>query len=95
VEGRSGQTLRSNHSNYPSQLVKNIARGDPQHGISVRFKIDLTQAIDARGLVVTVGFSINFDQQARREAGEVRDIASDGMLAAELEAVRAGTESLP
>jgi hypothetical protein len=41
VEGRSCQTLRNYHSNHPIQFVEDITRCDPQHGISVRFKINL------------------------------------------------------
>jgi hypothetical protein len=61
VEGRSGRTLRNNHSNHPIQLIENIARGDPQHGISVRFKIVLTQAIDLRDAVMLVNSAVDFD----------------------------------
>ena len=95
VEGRSCHTLRNNHSNHPIQLIENIARSDPQHGISVGFKVDLTQPIDRGDLVMLVNPSIDFDQQPRLDASKVRDIASDGMLAAKLEAVWPGTECLP
>ena len=61
VEGHSGQTLRNNHSNHPIQLFEDIARGDPQHGKSVRFKVNLTQAIDPCDPAVLVNFSVDFD----------------------------------
>jgi hypothetical protein len=95
VEGRSSQTLRNNHSNHPIQLVENITRSDPQHGISVRFKIGLAQVIDLCGFVSLVNFSIDFDQQARRETCEVSDVSADGMLAAKFESIWPNPESLP
>ena len=95
VEGRAGQTLRNNHSNHPIQLGKDIACGNPHHGKPVRFKIALPQAINPLDLAAIVNVSVDFDQQPRRQASEVRNIASNWMLAAKLESIWPSTEGFP
>ena len=87
MEGRSSLTTRDNQPHNGIKIIEYVASSDPQHRKPTPFQIGLAQGVDARQALEFMSPAVNFNQDARRQTGEVGNIATDRVLTPKFEAL--------
>jgi hypothetical protein len=95
VEGRWCLAPSHNHPNYSIGVLDHVASSHAQHREAGPFQICLAQRVDAHLVAEFMHRAVDLDQQARRQACEVRDITADRVLTSEFESFRSSAKSPP
>lgn len=85
------ENVREDAVHVPEHLYGwNAERLIPQ-----RFKYSIAPSIALRTITVAVIIAINFDQKTASETGKVRDVAANGILLSEFQAIRLSAQNIP
>jgi hypothetical protein len=95
VEGRPSHAPSHNHSQHSVNVIEHVTRRNAQHREARPFQICLAQRINARLLTEFMHCSVNLNQQTRRKACEVGDIAAHRVLSSEFESCRSTAKGPP
>jgi hypothetical protein len=88
VEGLLEPTTLGYERKHALQIFINVARWNTHRSEPLICEPLIACFVMDRSMAAIVTFAIDFDRETRRQTGEIEDVRSGWMLAAELEAAR-------